>query len=126
MIRGQLAAADYRRIADQRMSDGHVEAHLAVNERGGPTGCRVSHPSGNPAINERTCALLVDRARFAQRVDSSGTAVADSFTLEIDVDEMLPDRPPFTQPIEVGQTVSGRLESGGRLWRTGRSTTRTR
>jgi hypothetical protein len=28
---------------------------------------------------------------------------------------MLPDRPPFAQPIEVGQTVSGRLVSGDRV-----------
>lgn len=54
MIRGQLAAADYRRITDQRMSDSRVEAPLAVNERGVPTGCRVSHSSGNPAMDERT------------------------------------------------------------------------
>lgn len=115
MIRGRPAAADYRRIADQRMSEGRVDAHLAVDERGVATGCRVSHSSGNPAIDERTCALLVGRARFEQRVDSSGTAVADSFTLEIDVDEMLLGRPPFARPIEVGQTVSGRLESGDRV-----------
>lgn len=115
IIRGRLSAADYRRIADQRMSAGRVDAHLAVNERGVATGCRVSHSSGNPAIDERTCALLLGRARFEQRVDSSGTAVADSFKLEIDVDEMLPDRPPFAQPIEVGQTVNGRVESGDRV-----------
>jgi TonB family protein len=115
MIRGQLSAADYRRIADQRMSDGRVDVHLAVDERGVPTACRVSHSSGNPAVDERTCALLLDQARFELRVDSSGTAVADSFTLQIYVDEVLPNRPPFAQPIEVGQTVSGRLESGDRV-----------
>jgi len=119
VIRGQLSAADYRRIADQRMSHGRVDAHLAVNERGVATGCRISHSSGNPAIDERTCALLLDRVLFAQRVDSSGTAVADSFTLEIDLDEMLPDRPPFAEPIEIGQTVNGRWESGDRARYTG-------
>jgi hypothetical protein len=119
VIRGRLSAADYRRIADQRMSHGLVQADLAVNETGVATACRVSHSSGNPAIDERTCALLVDRVRFEQRVDSSGTAVADSFTLDIDVDEMLPDRPPFAQPIEIGQTVNGRWESGDRARYTG-------
>jgi hypothetical protein len=119
IIRGQLSAADYRRIADQRMSHGLVEAHLAVNERGVATSCRVSHSSGNPAIDERTCALLLDQARFEERVDSSGTAVADSFKLQVDVDELLPDRPPFAQSVEVGQTVNGRLESGDRVRYTG-------
>ena len=115
MIRGEVAESDYRRIADQRMTEGRVEATLAIDERGVPTGCRVAHSSGNPAIDERTCALLVDRVRFTQRVDSSGTAIADSFSLAIDVDRMLASRPPLAQPIEIGQTVSGRLESGDRV-----------
>lgn len=114
-IRGEVAASDYRRIADQRMSGGRVDAELAVNERGVPTGCRVSHSSGNPAIDERTCDLLVDRVRFTQRLDASGTPVADTVTLAIDVDRMLSSRPPFAQPIQLGETVNGRLESGDRV-----------
>ncbi|HEU4556225.1 MAG TPA: hypothetical protein VFS20_00200 [Longimicrobium sp.] len=114
-IRGEVAASDYRRIADQRMSDGRVDAALAVNERGVPTGCRVARSSGNQAIDERTCALLVDRVRFTQRVDASGTAIADTVNLSVDVDRMLSSRAPLPQPIQVGQTVTGRLESGDRV-----------
>jgi hypothetical protein len=114
-IRGDVVAADYRGIADQRISDGRVDAELVVNERGVPTGCRATRSSGNPAIDERTCAVLVRRARFAQRASASGTPVADTLTFSINVDWMLSSRPPLPQPVQVGQTVSGRLENGDRV-----------
>ncbi len=114
-IRGDVVAADYRGIADQRITDGRVDAELVIDERGVPTGCRVTRSSGNPAIDERTCAVLVGRARFAPRASDSGTPVADTLTLSIAVDLMLSSRPPLPQPVQVGQTVSGRLEDGDRV-----------
>ena len=114
-IRGEVVAADYRGIADQRISDGRVDAQLVIDGRGVPTGCRATRSSGNPAIDERTCAVLVRRARFAQRASASGTPVADTLTLSINVDWLLSSRPPLPQPVQVGQTVSGRLENGDRV-----------
>lgn len=114
-IRAPLAANDYQDIPDQRISDDHLAAELAVNEEGAPTGCRVSSSSGNPAVDERTCALLAERARFTQRADASGTLIADTVTLRVNVGRMLSTVPPFAQPIQIGQTVSGRLESGDRV-----------
>jgi hypothetical protein len=114
-IRAPLAANDYHDIADQRISDDHLEAELAVDEEGAPTGCRVSGSSGNQVVDERTCALLAERARFTQRVDASGTPIADTVTLRVNVGRMLSSVPPFAQPIQIGQTVSGRLESGDRV-----------
>ena len=114
-IGGDVVAADYRGIADQRIGDGRVDAELVVNQRGVATGCRATHSSGNPAIDEQTCAVLVRRARFAPRASASGTPVADTLTLSINVDWMLSSRPPLPQPVDVGQIVSGRLETGDRV-----------
>jgi hypothetical protein len=117
LIRGSFApdSADYRGIADRRISEGRLEADLAVNEEGVPTGCRVTRSTGNPAIDERTCALLVERARFTRRIGASGRPVADTHAVSADVGRILSSGAPFAQPIQVGQTVRGRLESGDRL-----------
>jgi hypothetical protein len=114
-IRAPLIANDYQDIADQQISDDHLAAELAINEEGAPTGCRVSSSSGNPAVDERTCALLAEKARFTQRIDASGTLIADTVTLRVNVGRMLSTVPPFAQPMQIGQTVSGRLESGDRV-----------
>lgn len=114
-IRAPLVANDYQDIADQQISDDHLAAELAIDEEGAPTGCRVSSSSGNPAVDERTCALLLEKARFTQRVDAAGTLIADTVTLRVNVGRMLSTVPPFAQPIQIGQRVNGRLESGDRV-----------
>ena len=88
-ISGSLLADDYGGIADLQIREGQFEAELSVNEDGVTTGCRVTRSTGNDAVDARTCALLVRRARFTRRVDASGRLIADTVTQPVDVGWML-------------------------------------
>jgi hypothetical protein len=113
VISGSLAASDYDDIADKRITDVRLEAEFDVDPEGVPTSCRVSHSSGNQAVDERTCALLLERVRFAQRFDASGTPIGNAVALDVDIGRALHGPPPPT-PVQLGQTVTGRLERGDR------------
>jgi hypothetical protein len=122
VIRGSFAAdsADYRGIADRTITEGQLGAELAIDEHGAPAGCRVTRSTGNPAVDERTCALLVQRARFTLRMSASGTLIPDTWSILIDVGRILSAGQPFALPIQLGQTVTGRLDSGDRVTSNGR------
>lgn len=88
---GSLTATDYSDIADRRIAEDRFEAELTVAGDGVPTGCRVTQSTGNMAVDERTCTLLMARARFAPRDEASGQA-----TYKVH------------QPVELGWVLHGR------------------
>lgn len=49
---------------------------LDVGADGVPSGCHVVRSYGNPALAERSCALLAQRARFTPALDAEGQPVA--------------------------------------------------
>ncbi len=49
---------------------------IDVGKDGAPFGCHVARSYGNPALAERSCALLLQRARFNPALDASGKPVA--------------------------------------------------
>lgn len=95
-LSGSLVASDYRNIADRKISNGGFLAQLTVDSKGIPTACTVTRSTGNVVVDRRTCDLLLERARYEVRFDSSGTAVADTVMQPVDVGWML--RSPGTRP----------------------------
>jgi len=79
--RADLAAlfrqAGYPRGAVQRGEQGDVGFRLVVGPDGRVGRCEVTQSSGSPRLDEGTCRILLDDARFTPARDAAGTAIAD-------------------------------------------------
>lgn len=56
---------DYPELSVRRKESGIVGAIVEVDEAGKVAGCWIWHSSGSPRLDQRTCSLLLQRARFS-------------------------------------------------------------
>jgi TonB family protein len=70
-----------RALRDER--EGIVGFRLAVGIDGLPSQCDITAPSGDAELDDKTCQLLMERARFTPARDESGQKVASSYTNRI-------------------------------------------
>ena len=80
-----LSRSDFAKLADRSHPKTHIQVELSVDVRGRTTSCRPTFTSGNAAIDQRICELLVKHARFTQRTDVFGDPAADTVPLSIDL-----------------------------------------
>jgi TonB family protein len=69
---------DFPEPARLRGIEGTVGFRLAISAEGRVTGCTVTHASGDSSLDEATCAILIERARYAPARDAQQRAVADT------------------------------------------------
>lgn len=69
-----IGKADYPPVARQLMQSGDVFVHLDVAADGVVSGCRIVRGSGYPSLDDATCALLFERAKFKAGSDPAGVA----------------------------------------------------
>ena len=72
-----ITEADYPADALAAKAKGAVEVSLSIGPDGKPIACQVRAPNANASLNAATCALLMERARFATQ--SSGGVFPSSF-----------------------------------------------
>ena len=48
---------------------------LDIDASGKVTACRIAEPSGVPALDEKGCALAIERARYKPAVDAKGQPI---------------------------------------------------
>lgn len=60
-----ITSADYPAIALRANEEGAVGFALDVGADGRVRSCTITASSGSPALDERTCSLIVQRARFS-------------------------------------------------------------
>jgi TonB family protein len=71
--------ADALRMNEQ----GKVRISLAIGADGVPSACHVDESSGSAALDERSCAILMERARFQPPRDARGQPVEATYTRSI-------------------------------------------
>ncbi|MDE2564097.1 MAG: energy transducer TonB [Sphingomonadales bacterium] len=71
---------DYPDEALQAGRQGSVRFTLQVDANGMPSGCNVVQGSGDPSLDEATCRLISQRARFTPATGRNGKPVAGSYT----------------------------------------------
>lgn len=71
-----LRADDYPEAALRQAVQGRVIVRIAVSADGRATECATVATSGSPAIDERTCQVILARARFRPAIDAEGREVA--------------------------------------------------
>lgn len=67
--------ADYPREAWKAGSEGLVEYRLTVDAEGSPTSCHITQSSGHAALDEVTCAVVMERAKFDPARDEDGNPI---------------------------------------------------
>ena len=78
-----LRDRDYKPSWVRRDYQGVAGFKLDIAASGKVTGCRVTSSTGHPELDEATCALIQDRARFEPARGSNGQPVAGSFSSSV-------------------------------------------
>ena len=78
-----VTRGDYPAVSLRERQSGVVGFTLDVDAAGVPTACDVTSRSGSAALDEATCALLIQRARFAPGLDAAKRPVATQWTSRI-------------------------------------------
>jgi len=74
---------DYPASAVAAEHEGATTVALEVDEHGRPSACTVASSSGYAQLDDLTCTLLVERARFTPATDDAGRAVASIFAQRV-------------------------------------------
>ena len=76
---GIFSYEDYPAEALLNRWEGSVIADLTVNERGAVAACHIIKSSGHEVLDEATCKLLIERARFKPATDKDGKPIKDMY-----------------------------------------------
>jgi protein TonB len=74
---------DYPPAALREQLSGPVSFRIDVDAAGRPTGCTVTASSNAQLLDDATCALMLQRARFTPAIDATGRPVASSWSSRI-------------------------------------------
>lgn len=78
-----VTSEDYPSEALRRGQEGKVAMVLTVGPDGVPRSCTVNQTSGSPALDQGSCALLMQRARYKPPLDSAGRPVEVTYLRNI-------------------------------------------
>lgn len=77
--RWAISTDDYPPGARRENREGTTRYEVAVDEKGAPTGCTIIKSSGHQDLDDRTCQLVMKRAKFKPASDDTGQAVPGIF-----------------------------------------------
>ena len=77
---GWITDSDYRASWINRGYEGLAGFSLEVDARGRVNNCSITQSTGYAALDSATCRLLERRAQFEPARDSSGNAIASTYT----------------------------------------------
>lgn len=83
-IAGEFSGDDYPAVAMRRSVHRPSQVRVAIGPDGRATGCSVVQSSGEAALDERACTILVHRFRWTAATDSAGRPVASSMPYTIE------------------------------------------
>lgn len=75
-----ITPQDYPPMALARHESGATEFRLEVDAQGVPGACTIISSSGSDMLDQATCALVRERARFTPAQDRRGKAVAGTYS----------------------------------------------
>jgi protein TonB len=67
-----ISVRDYPREALRHRAEGRVEFEVETTTEGRVSDCRILYSSGHALLDDRTCAIMRERARIAPRRDVEG------------------------------------------------------
>lgn len=76
-IAGNITRRDFARVRAKGTAASSVSIRLSINATGRPIDCQVFRPSGDPARDQRTCQLALQRFRYEPARNKLGQPVED-------------------------------------------------
>lgn len=70
---------DYPQEAAIAREQGTSGFELEIDSNGLPADCKIIKPSGSKALDDRTCTIMMSRARFRPKLDAKGRPVSTIF-----------------------------------------------
>ncbi|MBC7522459.1 MAG: energy transducer TonB [Sandarakinorhabdus sp.] len=77
--RWAISIDDYPPSAFRARREGTARFEVAVDETGAPAKCTIIKSSGHQKLDDRTCELVMKRAKFKPARDDAGNAVPGTF-----------------------------------------------
>ncbi|TMJ18173.1 MAG: energy transducer TonB [Alphaproteobacteria bacterium] len=71
---------DYPRAAFQAHQQGTTSYHIWIDGEGSVTGCTIVQSSGSAELDETTCRIITERARFHPARDAKGRVAPDEYS----------------------------------------------
>lgn len=78
-----VTSDDYPAEAMRQGHEGTSGFRLAYDATGRTTGCEITSPSGHAELDEATCRLLIERARFIPGRDAEGAQIGGTYSNRI-------------------------------------------
>lgn len=78
-LRGEIRDSDYPREAYVAGVSGTVGIRFVVGVKGRVTSCEVTQSSGNAALDEATCRLIIERRRYRPARDAHGRKIPEAY-----------------------------------------------
>jgi TonB family protein len=69
--------------AIRNQEQGRVVAEILVNANGAATKCTVATSSGSTALDDATCAIAMEKVRYAAAADARGQPIAGPYQLSV-------------------------------------------
>lgn len=79
-----MSIEDYPETALRHNEQGTVWADLSIDATGKPAYCEVISSSGSTALDNKTCSILLKRARFSPARDGAGQPIASLYRNRMD------------------------------------------
>jgi protein TonB len=74
---------DYPPAALQKGMEGMTQVRLNIRRDGSVAGCETHRSSGSPDLDQATCRIMTERARFHPARDDEGRAIGDQVVTAI-------------------------------------------
>jgi len=110
LLREWVTPADYPPAAFVASQEGMVRYELDVSDEGRATACRLTEPSGHAALDDITCPLLLERARFAPAYDAERNAVAGRYSGSVNWQAREPAIRSINMAVEYTLDRQGRMQ----------------
>lgn len=81
---GLMMVNDYPNAALRSGQQGMVWVELSIDAAGKPVFCEIVHSSGFSALDDKSCFILMKRARFAPARDAAGQPIASLYRSRMD------------------------------------------
>lgn len=78
-----VMTADYPADALRANEQGTAGFALTINPQGRVIGCRITASSGSPRLDETTCRLVTQRARFTPATDSKDNPIEGTYASRV-------------------------------------------
>jgi protein TonB len=78
LVQASITIDDYPAAAAREGAEGTVLTRFVVDRSGQPTNCVIAQSSGNAALDEVSCRIVIERFRFEPARNAAGNRIEET------------------------------------------------